>query len=1008
MGVVADARQSAASVSLRDGGTLILGGVRPDGSATDTVVVFDPLANTVTPAGYLSVARTGHTATLLDDGRVLIAGGTAVDGMISADVEVFDPSSGNSTPMALLAQPRTGHAAARLVDGRILIVGGTTLDGVVLASAELIAPVAGSIVPVADTLHEARTRASATTLIDGRVLIVGGTNGGSELATAEIFEPASQAFTPIDTQLSVARSGHAAVLLPYNAGVLIAGGTASGTAVAAADVFLPAEFPDPFSYGTGTFASTGSLTAARTGAVGGPAGDAGYAFVTGGGSQTAEKYRYATIRTDKEDYAPGEFAVITGSGWQPGEDVRLLFQEDPAVHPDYVVTVTADLEGNIYWDQWAPEEHDLNVRFYLLASDSRSRAQTTFTDGRLVVASVSAIGSSANITYRFFAGNATCTGTATPTTILLADGATHTVAGQMGTNQSVRLVAAAAATNGATFTHWTVAVSGGNAINVDLTQPTLCVPGQGGTGNNNQGTYTYTAVYTAAANTPPSVNAGGDAAINEGTAFAQLGSLTDPDADVWTATVDYGDGTGSQPLVLNPDKTFALGHTYADNGSYTVIVTVTDDDGGVGSDTIQVTVDNVAPTVTTPVVTPEPSTEGSAATASATFSDPGTNDAPFTCTVDYGDGSGPQAGAVTGNLCEGPAHTYADNSSYTVVVAVTDKDGATGSNSTTHVVNNVAPTGTLENDGPVNEGSPATISFAGQFDPSSADTSVGFRYSYSCMNDVSALATAYATATTNPSTTCAFGDNGSYAVIGRIFDKDSGYTDYTTSVTVNNVAPSYVGHTFSFNPYTGAASASVTFSDSGWLDRVSSTFRWTGVATGGTPDSQGPGSAPALAGAFSSSHVFGSGCITNAISARVMDDDAGYFDDLLAAADTLGVYSVTFMAPIKDGIRNVVKHGNVIPIKVSIRDCKGNAVTNKTLTIALVSGIVSVEDVGNGAEEMVPTSVSSADSTGVMRVVDSHYMYNMATKGLTIGHPYTVVIRDGTQIIATAVVDTKK
>ena len=63
--------------------------------------------------------------------------------------------------------------------------------------------------------------------------------------------------------------------------------------------------------------------------------------------------------------------------------MRLLFQEDPAVHEDYELFVTADEAGNIYWDQWAPETHDIGVRFYLLASDSRSRAQTTFTDGNL-------------------------------------------------------------------------------------------------------------------------------------------------------------------------------------------------------------------------------------------------------------------------------------------------------------------------------------------------------------------------------------------------------------------------------------------------------------------------------------------------------------------------------------------------------------------------------------------------------------------------------------------------
>ena len=83
------------------------------------------------------------------------------------------------------------------------------------------------------------------------------------------------------------------------------------------------------------------MTAPRARAVVGPAGE-GYAFAAGGGAGDAETYRFATIKTDKDDYAPGELAVITGSGWQPGEEVTLLFQEDPAVHEDYVLTVVAD------------------------------------------------------------------------------------------------------------------------------------------------------------------------------------------------------------------------------------------------------------------------------------------------------------------------------------------------------------------------------------------------------------------------------------------------------------------------------------------------------------------------------------------------------------------------------------------------------------------------------------------------------------------------------------------
>ena len=100
----------------------------------------------------------------------------------------------------------------------------------------------------------------------------------------------------------------------------------------------------------------------------GPAGDDGYAFVAGGGMPEGEAYAFVTLKTDKDDYAPGEPALITGSGWQPGEEVELVFQEDPAVHPDYTLTLTADGDGELSYDEWAPEEHDLNVRFYLMAT----------------------------------------------------------------------------------------------------------------------------------------------------------------------------------------------------------------------------------------------------------------------------------------------------------------------------------------------------------------------------------------------------------------------------------------------------------------------------------------------------------------------------------------------------------------------------------------------------------------------------------------------------------------
>jgi hypothetical protein len=160
-----------------------------------------------------------------------------------------------------------------------------------------------------------------------------------------------------------------------------------------------------------------------------------------------------------------------------------------------------------------------------------------------------------------------------------------------------------------------------------------------------------------------------------------------------------------------------------------------------------------------------------------------------------------------------------------------------------------------------------------------------------------------------------------------------------------------------------------------------------------------------LTGTFSSSRDFAPGCFNSPVTVRVSDDDGGYFDHTYASS--INAYTVTWDAPLKDGQRNVVKKGNVIPAKLHIVDCLGNSVTDRTLSIRVVAGIVDPEDIAEGTGE-IPTSVSGADTTGYMRQVDSKYMYNLNTKDLSVNMPYTIVVRDGTLLVATAVIQPKK
>jgi hypothetical protein len=100
-------------------------------------------------------------------------------------------------------------------------------------------------------------------------------------------------------------------------------------------------------------------------------------------------------------------------------------------------------------------------------------------------------------------------------------------------------------------------------------------------------------------------------------------------------------------------------------------------------------------------VVPEPSRRFLPAIAFSTFTDPGPDDRPFSCTVDYGDGGGAHAGLVVANVCVGVPHVYLQTGAFPVTVSVTDKDGMTGSSSTTHTVLRLLGGGAQTIDGPL-------------------------------------------------------------------------------------------------------------------------------------------------------------------------------------------------------------------------------------------------------------------------------------------------------------------
>ena len=410
---------------------------------------------------------------------MLIAGGSTASGP-SFDIEIHDPSSGTSVHAGNMTLPRVDHAAATLKDGRVLIVGGS--DGVSpLSVVEMFDPATGQSVGIAAAMSAARMKATATTMLDGHVLVVGGSDGTNDLSSAEIFDPADGSFFATGG-LQTGRSGHSAVLLPNNNQVLIAGGMSAAAAVASAELY--ADWRNGFS------TTPSPMSAPRAGAIAGGLQPYDVAFVGGGGSTTSEYYGYATVKTDKDDYQPGEIVTITGSGWQPGETVTLKVSEDADTHFDWNLIALADAQGNFVNQDFYPRQdaqfQHIGMRFYVMATGAASQALTTFTDGALKIKSATWPGSASprtfGVTVQPFTGSTNCTTGGGAITSGTADN-NGLNTGNIGSGDSWQVVAnlTANAPNASfTFSSW----SNPDALTIspNLTSRTICVRGfQSGT-----------------------------------------------------------------------------------------------------------------------------------------------------------------------------------------------------------------------------------------------------------------------------------------------------------------------------------------------------------------------------------------------------------------------------------------------------------------------------------------------------------------------------------------------
>ena len=174
-------------------------------------------------------------------------------------------------------------------------------------------------------------------------------------------------------------------------------------------------------------------------------------------------------------------------------------------------------------------------------------------------------------------------------------------------------------------------------------------------------------------------SAGGPYIGREGSPVALDASATIATGGLVPSSYTWDFGDGATLTAYSPSVT----HTYADNGSYPVTLTVTDATGLLTSSAATTAV--IANE--TPVVdagSPINIHSGQVANFAGHFTDPGLGDAPWAYSVSWGDGSSALTGSTSDqSIAIVGSHSYVPIGTYTVSFSVTDKDGASGSKTTT-------------------------------------------------------------------------------------------------------------------------------------------------------------------------------------------------------------------------------------------------------------------------------------------------------------------------------------
>jgi PKD repeat protein len=278
-----------------------------------------------------------------------------------------------------------------------------------------------------------------------------------------------------------------------------------------------------------------------------------------------------------------------------------------------------------------------------------------------------------------------------------------------------------------------------------------------------------------------------------------------PYSYVW----NFGDGTtakgntGAGPL--------AQSHTYAQSGTYTVTLTVSDATGTMASGQTTATITNPSSALQVSAGPAQSGTVGSPVTFSGSAQG-GT--APYSYSWNFGDGT-----TATGTAT--PSHTYASSGTYTVTLAVTDASNDSGTATTTASI--TAPSGALQ----VSAGSSqsGTEGKAVTFSGSVSGGTAPYTYSWTFGDGTTASGTA------TPAHT--YAKDGTYTVTLTAKDSagNSGTATTTATIAEGTLGVTINGAPAHSNPGTAIALTSTVTDPSG---DTSFTYAWTVTKNGST------------------------------------------------------------------------------------------------------------------------------------------------------------------------------